>query len=222
MRPVFTGALLDTRKYRPYIRVSKNAPVYTGHIYGQYIRAVFTGSAALSSRIWVWNPVYTIQPVLKPVWQTVECLYTRYNRFSIPATTSCIVYTNIQPVVNPDWQPVVSCKQALRQQPFFPVGPYSVTSRWLLRCIWRHSPDSVSSAVTSQEGRRIDATKSDCTVQHLELRRSGGWGVPLTHWIGAYDYDIINDALKLHARQTSTECREARRRNRRSIRRSKI
>ena len=32
------------------------------------------------------NPVYTIQPVVKPVvkrvWQPVECLYTRYNQLS--------------------------------------------------------------------------------------------------------------------------------------------
>jgi len=31
----------------------------------------------------VWKPaVYTIQPVVKRVWQLVECLYTRYNRLS--------------------------------------------------------------------------------------------------------------------------------------------
>jgi len=29
-------------------------------------------------------------------------------------TTSCIVYTNIQPVVKPVWQPAVSCKQGIR------------------------------------------------------------------------------------------------------------
>jgi len=40
------------------------------------------------------SPVYTIQPVVKLVWQTVKCLYTRYT----------IVYTNIQPVVKPVWQ----------------------------------------------------------------------------------------------------------------------
>jgi len=39
----------------------------------------------------VWYPVYTIQPV----WQSAECLYTRYNRL----TTGCIVYTNIYLVV---------------------------------------------------------------------------------------------------------------------------
>jgi len=43
-----------------------------------------------------WLFVYTIQPVVKPVWQPV-----------------CIVYTNIQPVVIPVWQQVVSCKRGL-------------------------------------------------------------------------------------------------------------
>ena len=28
------------------------------------------------------SPVYTIQPVVKPVWQLVKCLYTRHNRLS--------------------------------------------------------------------------------------------------------------------------------------------
>jgi len=36
-----TGALFDTRTYGPYIRVSKNASVYTA----QHLRAAFTGSA---------------------------------------------------------------------------------------------------------------------------------------------------------------------------------
>ena len=28
------------------------------------------------------SPVYTIQPVVKPIWQPVKCLYTGYNRMS--------------------------------------------------------------------------------------------------------------------------------------------
>ena len=29
-----------------------------------------------------WSPVYTIQPVVKPVWQPVGCLFTRYSWLS--------------------------------------------------------------------------------------------------------------------------------------------
>jgi len=84
----------------------------------------------------VWQPaVYTIQPFVKPVvkrvWQPVECLYTRYNRllnqfdnrFDKGLITSCIVYTNIYPVVKPTgltkpvrqpvWQKIISCKRGL-------------------------------------------------------------------------------------------------------------
>jgi len=102
------------------------------------------------------NPVYTIQPVLIPVEQPVECLYTRYHRLSKRLsnrfdslttgwTTGCIVYTNIQPVVQPViwiqpvwfmqpnmqsvvqpvWQPVVSCKRGLT----FSAGQYPITQR---------------------------------------------------------------------------------------------
>jgi len=47
----------------------------------------------------LWQPVvYTIQPVVKPVWP-VECLHTRYNRL----------------IVKPVWQPVVSCIQTFNR-----------------------------------------------------------------------------------------------------------
>jgi len=46
LRPVYTGALFNTRTYGPCVRVSKNEPVHTGRKYdGTYIRAVFTSSA---------------------------------------------------------------------------------------------------------------------------------------------------------------------------------
>jgi len=71
------------------------------------------------------SPVYTVQPVVKPVvkavWQPGKCLYTRYNRLTTGLTTGCIVYTNIQPVVKPVvqpvWQPVVSCKRGFKNYP---------------------------------------------------------------------------------------------------------
>ena len=73
----------------------------------------------------VWQPaVYTIQlfvkPVVKWVWQPVECLYTRYNQLSNQIDNRFDngfhhrlyhVYTNIYPVVKPVWQQVVSCKR---------------------------------------------------------------------------------------------------------------
>ena len=114
-----------------------------------------------------WSPVYTIQPVVKPVvkqvWQPVVSCIQTFNRLSNSfhnwfnktavsciqpvvktvvqpglttvlneqtgcqtvdkhgLTTGCIVYTNIQPVVNPVvkpvWQPVVSCKRGLTVKP---------------------------------------------------------------------------------------------------------
>jgi len=80
------------------------------------------------------SPVYTIQPVVKQVWQPVECLHTWYNRLSNPLskglTTGCIVYTNIQPVVKPVWQPVrqtaVSCIQPVVK----PVVQPGLTTGW--------------------------------------------------------------------------------------------
>jgi len=50
--------------------------------------ATVRSTGCQTSLIPVWQPaVYTIQPVVKPVvkrvWQPVECLYTRYNRSSI-------------------------------------------------------------------------------------------------------------------------------------------
>jgi len=54
--------------------------------------------SSLKVRCITLSPVYTIQPVVKavvkPVWQPVKCLYTRYNRLS------------------PVWQPAVSCKRS--------------------------------------------------------------------------------------------------------------
>ena len=89
------------------------------------------------------SPVYTMQPVVKPVWQPVVSCIQTVNRLSKPFDnrfdnrvegiavrstrlsnrvwqpleqtvavrstqlwTGCIVYTNIQPVVKPVWQPV--------------------------------------------------------------------------------------------------------------------
>jgi len=46
-------------------------------------RTATVRSTRLSNPVWqpCWQPVvYTIQPVVKRVWQPVECLYTRYNR----------------------------------------------------------------------------------------------------------------------------------------------
>jgi len=49
MRPIYTGALFDTRTYGQYLFTIctsvKNASVYTGRKYGSYIRVVFTGTA---------------------------------------------------------------------------------------------------------------------------------------------------------------------------------
>jgi len=33
IQPVYTGTIFDTHTYRPYVRVSKNAPVCTGRKY---------------------------------------------------------------------------------------------------------------------------------------------------------------------------------------------
>jgi len=88
-----------------------------------------------------WMFVYTIQPVVKRVWQpcstqtatvrSTGCETGSYNRFdnrlnvcihdttgcetglTTELTTGCIVYTNIYPVVKPVWPPVVSCKRGL-------------------------------------------------------------------------------------------------------------
>ena len=50
---------------------------------GQHYLAWTTAYAEQNSRIRrSVKPVYTIQPVVKPVWQPVKCLYTRYNRLS--------------------------------------------------------------------------------------------------------------------------------------------
>jgi len=63
------------------------------------------------------SPVYTTQPVVKPVvnpvWQTGKCLYTRTTGCHFRCqtgclTTGCIMYTIIQPVA---WQTAVSCIQ---------------------------------------------------------------------------------------------------------------
>ena len=77
---------------------------------------------------------YAMQPVVQPVEQQagcrvarikqvefiqtveqpVECLYARYTACcETGLTTGCIVYTNIQPVVQLVIQPVVSCKRSL-------------------------------------------------------------------------------------------------------------
>jgi len=62
---------------------------------------------------WVVQPVwqllvYTIQPVVKPTTG-----FDNQLNVCIHDTTGCMVYTNIQPVVKPDWQQVVSCKRVL-------------------------------------------------------------------------------------------------------------
>jgi len=67
------------------------------------------------------SPVYTIQPVVKPVvkrvWQPVKCLYARYNRLSNPFDNRLYrVYSRLSVrlsnrLYNHVWQPAVSCKQ---------------------------------------------------------------------------------------------------------------
>jgi len=73
------------------------------------------------------NPVYTIQPVVKPVVQPVwfdkhglttgwtnSCSFNTVVKpgCTTGLTNGCIVYTNIYLVAKPDWQQVVSCKRA--------------------------------------------------------------------------------------------------------------
>jgi len=71
-----------------------------------------------------------IQPVVWPVEQAVECLYTRHNRLSCRQTfnsctnSTCLIHATqhsavhmqpvVQPVEQPVSQPVASCKQGLR------------------------------------------------------------------------------------------------------------
>ena len=80
----------------------------------------FSGIIACKSS----SPIYTIQPVVKPVvkpvWQSVKCLYTRYNQLSIWLSNPFDnwlyrVYSRLSnQLYNTVWQPVVSCKRGIR------------------------------------------------------------------------------------------------------------
>jgi len=90
---------LDVRKS---IRLCYNGPCsnvrYVGHsknlclcthllVYGPA-----DATATLSSLVSL-SPVYTIQPVVKPVWQQIVSCIQTFTRLTTGLTTSCIVYT---------------------------------------------------------------------------------------------------------------------------------
>ena len=89
---------------------------------------------------WQLEPVYTIQPVVKPVEQPVEqrtlsCKQT-FNRLSTP-------------VVEPVWQPVVSCKRGITRR--LRVNSVDSRHRWRhwWRCSsWRHCWHFVANVVS--------------------------------------------------------------------------
>ena len=85
-------------------------------------------------------PIYTIQPVVKLVWQPVECSYTRYswlsnrfdNRFhNRVERTDCSFNTVVKPVVQPGLTTV------LNEQPLFikPVVKLGCTTGLTTGCI---------------------------------------------------------------------------------------
>jgi len=63
-----------------------------------------------TDRVAVLSPVYTIQPVVKPVERTVAVRSTGF------LTTGWMFVYTIQPVVRPVLQPVVSCKRGFNLQ----------------------------------------------------------------------------------------------------------
>jgi len=83
--------LHDTAVVKPFWQLVWQ-PCWTNWLSNPVWQPCWTNSCSfnrLSNRVVqpVWQPaVYTIQPVVKPVvkwvWQPVECLYTRYNRLS--------------------------------------------------------------------------------------------------------------------------------------------
>jgi len=71
-----------------------------------------TTSVSLHLNVQLISPIYTIQPVVKPVWQLGKILYTRYNRLSNPLTNRfdkrlyCVYSLLSNRLYNPVWQPV--------------------------------------------------------------------------------------------------------------------
>jgi len=68
----------------------------------------------------IWYPVYTMQPVVKPVVQPFDNWLYRVNKHPAGCQTGLttgwmFVYT-IQPVVKSVWQQVVSCKRGFRNR----------------------------------------------------------------------------------------------------------
>jgi len=70
--PLYSTTCIRRHRHTPFTRYSRfNNRLYRVNKHPTGCQTGLTSG---------WMFIYMIQPVVKPVWQPVECFYTRYNR----------------------------------------------------------------------------------------------------------------------------------------------